>query len=129
MPILFKIILGSLIFISTTTNVYAEKELMASWYSVLSLHRDGQWKITNGKMSNGKVFKDEEKTCATRLFKLGCYLRVTNTRNRKSVIVKVTDRIGKRFAHSRIDLSSSAFKEIAELKEGVIPVKVEVIHV
>jgi rare lipoprotein A len=76
-------------------------------------------------MANGHLFSDDKLTCATRLYNLGTILRVTNISNGKSVIVKVTDRIGKRFAQTRIDLSKSAFQSIADLKQGVIPVSVE----
>jgi rare lipoprotein A (peptidoglycan hydrolase) len=41
------------------------------------------------------------------------------------VDVKVTDRIGKRFGKTRIDLSISAFRAIANLNIGLINVEVE----
>jgi len=102
-------------------------KLTASWYSIESLKREGTYKYSKGVMANGKKFKDEELTCATRLFPLGSVVRVTNLRNGKEVYVKVTDRIGKRFANTRIDLSRSAFAEIAKLEEGVVKVEVEVL--
>ena len=101
------------------------QDLKASWYSVESLKREGTFKYSHGIMANGRRFKDEEKTCATRLWPLGTIVRVTHIKTKKSVIVKVTDRIGKRFAKTRIDLSKSAFQEIAILKEGLINVTVE----
>jgi len=104
-------------------------ELKASWYSVESLKKEGTWK--NGKeqrMANGCLFSDSGLTCANRLYPLGTYLKITNTRNGKSVICKTTDRIGKRFAKTRIDLSKRAFSEIADLKCGVIPITVEVVN-
>ena len=107
--------------------IYASevRKLKASWYSIESLKKEGTWKTSKGVMANGKQFKDEDSTCATRLFPLQTMLRITNTRNGKSVIVMVTDRIGKRFATTRIDLSRSAFSKIADLKEGLINIKVE----
>ena len=102
--------------------------LIASWYSIESLKTEGTYKYSKGVMANGEIFKDEESTCATRLFPLGQYIKVTNLNNGKSVIVKVTDRVGKRFAKTRVDLSKSAFSKIATLKEGIVKVKVEVIN-
>ena len=102
--------------------------LKASWYSESSLKKEGSWKLYKGVMANGEKFDEEKPTCATRLFELGRYVRVTNTRNGKTVICKVSDRIGKRFATTRIDLSRSAFEKIADLKVGLVPVTVEVIN-
>ena len=107
-----------------TSNAWA---LDASWYSIESLKREGTYKYSKGVMANGCLFSDSGLTCANRLYPLGTYLKITNTRNGKSVICKTTDRIGKRFAETRIDLSKRAFSEIADLKCGVIPITVEVV--
>lgn len=101
--------------------------LKASWYSVESLKKEGTWKYSKGVMANGKKFVDEEHTCACRLYPLGTTLRITNLRNKKTVTVKVTDRISKRFAQTRIDLSRGSFEQIADLKEGLVPISVEVV--
>ena len=101
------------------------QELTASWYSIASLKRDGQWKITKGVMANGKKFQDEKFTCATRDYELGTYLKIIDNKTGKSIYVKVTDRMSKRFRGKRIDLSKRAFSKIADLKQGVIRVKVE----
>jgi rare lipoprotein A len=55
---------------------------------------------------------------------LGTHLVVKNIKNGKEVIVVVTDRIGKRFARTRIDLSKGAFEKIADLKEGLVKVSI-----
>jgi len=100
-----------------------ETQLKASWYSVASLKRDGQWKITQGRMANGKIFRDDGATAACNLFPLGTTLRITGT-NGRSVTVKVTDRINKRFTKTRIDLSKGSFAKIADIKQGVIKIKI-----
>ncbi len=57
---------------------------------------------------------------------LGSYVRVTNTENGNSVIVKINDRGP--FGNGRIiDLDKVAFAKIASLGQGVINVKMEVI--
>ena len=76
-------------------------------------------------MANGRLFKDNGLTCACRLYPLGSRLKVTNIKNGRSVVLLVADRIGKRFANKRIDLSVGAFKQIASLKQGLITVKIE----
>ena len=102
-----------------------EIPLQASWYSIDSLKREGTYKYSKGVMANGHIFSDNNFTCATRLFPLGSTLRVNMGLSKSYVIVKVTDRIGKRFAKTRIDLSRAAFQRIANLKEGLINVEVE----
>ena len=87
----------------------------ASWYSD---------KIaTTGEKSNGNYL-----TCAMRKTDFGKHYKVCNTANNQCVVVRHND-----FGPSKrlfdkgrvIDLSSSAFSRIAELKEGVINVTVE----
>ena len=101
------------------------QELTASWYSVESLKKEGTWKYSKGVMANGEIFKDERLTCATRLWPLNTYVRITSLETNESIIVKITDRIGKRFAKTRIDLSISAFKRISTPKQGLVTVNVE----
>ena len=55
---------------------------------------------------------------------IGSYVRVTNTDNGKSVIVRINDR-GPFGKNRIIDLDKVAFKEIASLGAGVISVKME----
>jgi rare lipoprotein A (peptidoglycan hydrolase) len=115
------------LFILLCLTVRANAEtvsLKASWYSDASLKQEGTWKTSKGIMANGKQFDETKLTCATRLYPLGARLRVLNVRNGKTVIVTCTDRIGKRFAKTRIDLSKAAFEKIAMLKEGLISVEV-----
>lgn len=104
-------------------------QLTASWYSRKSLIDEGTWK--NGKeqrMANGQRFRDDRMGCATRLYPLGTTVLVTDVRTGKSIRVVVCDRIGKRFAKTRIDLTPLAFSRLAKLETGVIPVTVEVVR-
>ncbi len=108
---------------------YAEPiHLKASWYSRASLKKEGTWKHGEQKMANGQRFDENALTCAARLYPLGTHLLVTNQKNGRKVRVVVTDRIGPRFAKTRIDLSKGAFAKIADLKTGIIQVRVEVIR-
>jgi rare lipoprotein A len=110
-------------------NVYA-KDMIGTWYSIASLKREGTWKPHKGKfierrMANGKHFSNSALTCACRIYNLGDVLLITNRANGKKVRVVVTDRIGKRFATTRIDLSKGAFEKISDLQKGVILITVE----
>ena len=99
--------------------------LKASWYSTASLIREGTYKHSYGRMANGHIFSNSGFTCATRLFPLGTTLRVQVRNSTRCVNVTVTDRIGKRFAKQRIDLSREAFKRLSSLNKGLIKVNVE----
>ena len=125
--IIVLVILLSYQILNTKNCIADSHNLLASYYSVNSLKREGTWKHSKGVMANGKQFNDNNLTCATRLFSLGSMLRITNLENGKSVVVEVTDRIGKRFAQTRIDLSKLAFSRIADLSQGIVPIKVEVL--
>ncbi|MFA7718258.1 MAG: septal ring lytic transglycosylase RlpA family protein [Candidatus Absconditabacterales bacterium] len=124
----------SLVFycISSHTTAFAnpqnEVNIIASFYSSSSLVKEGTRQAGEKQiMANGKEFNENAMTCASRLYPLNTKLRITNTKNNKTVLVVVTDRIGKRFAKTRIDLSKAAFAKIADLSVGIIKIKVEVI--
>lgn len=74
---------------------------------------------------SGEKFDMNKMTCASNYFPIGTKLRVTNLENKRSVVVRVNDR----GAMDRyiIDLSKGAFKRIAELKTGIIEIKVKVV--
>lgn len=99
-------------------------EGIASWYSVASCKREG----TSGIMANGEVFNDEKFVCASWDFKFGTLLKITNLNNGRWVIVEVCDRGPAKRLYQQgriIDLSKGAFRKIANLKSGIIPVKIE----
>lgn len=77
------------------------------------------------KTASGEVFSQNKYTCASNKYKLGTRLRVTNPKNGKSIIVRVND-TGKLYGRT-IDLSKSAFRKIANLKQGVIKVKIQIL--
>ena len=122
--VLTRLIRRGFLFLFLIYSTSAQAGLEASWYSVESLKKEGTFKTSHGIMANGKKFNDSALTCACRIYPLGARIMVTNLKNNKSIIVKVTDRIGKRFAKSRIDLARDVFAEIANLRQGIIPIRV-----
>jgi len=80
--------------------------------------------VFHGRLTaSGEKFDKNKFTCASNYYKIGTMLEVTNISNGKSVVVKVNDRGG--FKGMKLDLSEGAFKRIANLKQGVLKVKVE----
>lgn len=78
------------------------------------------------KTANGEVFSQKKFTAACNVLPLGTWIRVTNLRNGKSVIVKTNDRLHPRMKRI-VDLSRSAAKEIGFISHGLAKVKVEVL--
>jgi rare lipoprotein A len=90
-------------------------EGMASWYG-----DDFHGRLT----ANGEVFDKEAVTAAHPTLPMPSYVRVTNLRNRKSVIVRVNDR-GPFHSDRVIDLSHKAADLLGFRQNGVARVKVE----
>ena len=83
-------------------------------------------KFQSQKTASGELYDKAKKTAAHRKLPFGTKIRVTNTKNKKSVIVKINDR-GPYVKGRIIDLSRSAFSRIARLEVGIINVKIEVV--
>ena len=92
-------------------------EGIASWYGRSS---PGVRRYT----ASGEVFDDTKKICASWNFSFGTRLKVTNLENGKSVICRVNDRGPHKRLNRLIDLSRSAFREIADLEQGLVPVMI-----
>jgi rare lipoprotein A len=76
------------------------------------------------KTASGETYDMWNFTCAHRTLPFGTQLRVTNLKNKISVVVRVNDRGP--FTKGRIiDLSFAAAKKLNMLKDGVVKVKVE----
>lgn len=81
-------------------------------------------KITGARTASGQKLHHDSLTCAHRFYPFGTMLKVTNLSNKKTVVVKVTDR-GPYGRGRIIDLSWGAAKAIGMLSQGVSTVKVE----
>lgn len=65
-------------------------------------------------------------TAACNVLSLNTYVQVTNLRNKRTAIVKITDRMHPKNKRL-IDLSSSAAKKLGYTSRGLTRVKVEVL--
>jgi rare lipoprotein A len=90
---------------------------LASWYG-----EDWQGSPT----ASGECFDMNELTAAHRDLPLGTKIKVTNLRNRRSVVVRVNDR-GPKVAGRLLDLSKAAAERLGFIGSGVTPVAVRVI--
>lgn len=73
--------------------------------------------------SSGSIYHKDSLTCAHRTLPFGTLLKVTNKRNGKVVVVKVTDR-GPFRKGAIIDLSMAAAKRIDMVNDGICPVEI-----
>ena len=79
-----------------------------------------------GPTASGERFDMHKLTAAHRTLPLGTRVRVTNTRNGRSVEVRINDR-GPYGRGRIIDLSEAAARRLDMIDAGVVPVTVEVI--
>jgi rare lipoprotein A len=106
------------------SEVKAPKKNQRFFYGLASFYSD---KFHGKKTANGETFKQDKFTAACNILPLGTWIRVTNLRNGKSVIVKTTDRLHPRMRRL-VDLSRSAAKKLDYISSGLTRVKVEVIN-
>jgi rare lipoprotein A len=98
-------------------NVNLTFQGMASWYGY-----DG----SGSKTASGERYNPEGLTAAHRSLPLGTKIRVTNTRNGRSVVVRINDR-GPFIRGRIIDLSAGAARLLGMISSGVAPVSFEVL--
>lgn len=89
----------------------------ASWYG---------GKFQGRKTASGEVFDTNKLTAAHKRLPFGTRIRVTNTANDKSVVVRINDR-GPFVKGRIIDLSRAAAARIGMLGSGVAEVEIEVV--
>jgi len=91
----------------------------ASWY--------GQ-KFHGHRTANGEIYNMYQMSAAHKTLPLPSFVRVTNLKNSKQVVVRVNDR-GPFHSGRVIDLSYAAALKLDMLKTGVADVIIDVIHV
>jgi rare lipoprotein A len=89
-------------------------------------------KFDGRRTASGIVFWNTEAYAAHRTYPFGTVVRVTNTRNERSVILRVVDRgphgTSERQRRTIIDVSHSAAQELGFVQAGRVPVRVEVLE-
>lgn len=90
---------------------------IVSWYAD---------KFHGKKTSSGELYDKQGLTAAHKTLPFGTKVKVTNTRNGKSVIVKVNDR-GPHTKSRLMDLSRAAFSSIGSTSSGTLNVEMEII--
>ena len=119
---LLKTLIIAILMTLFATSIWADT---ASYYTYDSCRKEG----TSGVYTaSGKRFNENDLTCAMRSRAWGSMFKVTNLANGKSVIVRLNDfGPNKKLWNKgrKIDLSKGAFQKIANLKDGIIKVRIE----
>lgn len=76
--------------------------------------------------ANGDIFDQEGLTAAHKTLPFGTQVKLTNLENKKTVVVKINDRMA-RHNGNLIDVTAKAARELDFLKMGVARVKLEVV--
>nr|MCU0393757.1 septal ring lytic transglycosylase RlpA family protein [Thermoflexibacter sp.] len=84
-------------------------------------------KFHGRKTASGEFYDMYEMTAAHPRIRFNTKIKVTNLKNDKSIIVRINDR-GPYSGGRIIDLSKSAAQKLDMIRDGVIPVKTEVIE-
>jgi rare lipoprotein A len=92
-------------------------------FGIASYYAD---KFNGRKTANGAFYSHAKFTAACNVLALGTWIRVTNLRNNKTIIVQVNDRLHPK--NKRIvDLSRIAAEKLGYIARGLTQVKVEVL--
>jgi len=90
---------------------------VASWYG---------FEFQGRPTASGEIFDSNELTAAHRKLPFGTTIRVTNLKNRDSVLLRITDR-GPLTSGRVLDVSSAAARELGFLEAGLAHVKIDIV--
>ncbi len=124
---------SSIMLLMHTANSYAQdrttitkaksKKTIRVFYGLGSYYAN---KFNGRQTANGEIFDQKKMTCACNVLPLGTWVKVTNLKNDKWVIVKINDRIHPRMKRI-VDLSKTAAQKLGYVSRGVTRVKIEVV--
>ena len=105
-----------------TKAVTSPQEIVVK-YGLASFYAE---KFNGRQTANGNTFSGIKYTAACNVLPLGTWVKVTNVKNDKSVIVYINDRLHHKNKRL-IDLSKSAAQKLDFISSGITKVKVEVL--
>ena len=120
LSIVFFLITVSLTGADTTKTVVPKPKVLYGTASFYSNSFNGK------KTANGEIYSQKKMTAACNVLPLGTWIRVTNLRNGRSVLVKINDRLHSRMKRV-VDLSRTAAEKLNYVRSGLTRVRVEVL--
>lgn len=91
----------------------------------LVMYGTASWYHEGRLTANGERFRPDGLTAAHRTLPFGTMVEVTNTRNGRSVVVRVNDRGPAKWTGREIDMSRGAAGVLDMRRAGLAPVKIE----
>jgi len=113
----------SIITLLLFSTALAQKSPQKILYGQASFYHN---KFNGRQTASGEIFSQDKMTCACNALPFGTWIKVTNLRNNKTVVVKVNDRLHPKMKRVT-DLSRSAAKKLGYIGHGLARVKVEVL--
>lgn len=108
---------------TATSNTIKANKTTRVFYGQASFYAN---KFEGRKTASGEIFSQKKLTCACNVLPLGTWIKVTNLRNGRTVIVKINDRIHPKMKRI-VDLSKAAANKLGYTSRGLTRVKVELI--
>lgn len=102
---------------------YRKANKVSVQYGIASFYDN---KFIGRKTASGNKYSQMKLTAAHNHVPLGTWLRITNIKNKRNVIVRVTDRLHRKNRRI-VDLSRSAATELGTPARGLLKVKVEIL--
>lgn len=122
-PLLLSLSLAILAGCSSSPASYSDANTGITEQGKASFYAD---KYHGRLTASGEKFDQQAMTAAHKKLPFNSMVKVTNTANNRSVVVRVNDR-GPFISGRIIDLTQHAFEKLAEPSAGVINVTIEVI--
>lgn len=97
---------------------WGDQKGLASWYGN---------EYHGRQTASGELFDQEAMTAAHKKLPFGTVVRVHNLKNGRSVVVRINDR-GPFVRRRIIDLSKGAARQLDMIRDGVVPVRIEVLR-
>jgi len=118
---IFFLITGNYLFAGDTVDAKGAKPKIL--YGTASFYSNS---FNGKKTANGEIYSHKKMTAACNVLPLGTWIKVTNLKNGKSVVVKTNDRLHSKMKRV-VDLSREAAEKLGYVKSGLTRVRVEVI--
>ncbi len=106
-----------------TVNKGRSKKTTRVFYGQASFYAN---KFNGRRTASGEIFDQKKMTCACNVLPLGTWVKITNLKNKRTVIVKINDRIHPKMRRVA-DLSRAAAQKLGYISNGLTRVKVEVV--
>lgn len=115
---------------STDSALKADANLVFTGKIVLGTASYYSGRFEGIKTASGERFSNKAFTGASNSLRIGTWVKVTNVKNGKSVVVKINDKMHPRMKKKGrvIDLTRAAAQKLQFLNKGLAKVKLEVIE-